>query len=100
MAPAKVARIKRRLARGERKVTICREEGVGENVVRRIELGAHFRDLDAEAPGETVRCGGCGGLILVSAGFCRACYLRATDPRQRSAGCGQKTGIRVSNRAA
>lgn len=53
------------------------------NIRRDLRQGTALR-----TPNEVVRCGSCGALVLLSAGYCRACWLRRTQttrPRDEAA---------------
>lgn len=79
--------IVRLLAAGWRNSAIARRLGIDVSTVSRYKRrrenegrGASSDRRDSESS-DVVRCGGCGGLVLVAAGYCRACYLRKTTLR-------------------
>lgn len=86
LPPATRREIERRLASGqETNTAIARAVGVNVSTIQRIKRQM-TRPTDAEKePRETVRCGGCGGLVLVSFGYCLACYQEKTvfEPARR-----------------
>jgi len=74
-----------RLLRGGlmKKAQIARECGVDVTTVRRYQQqaaagGGSNVEGAADAQQATVRCGGCGGLVLVSVGHCIACLQTKT----------------------
>lgn len=67
-----------------KKAQIARECGVDVSTVSRYKR--QLREAEGETSElATVRCGGCGGLVLVAVGHCVACLQRKTifDPARR-----------------
>lgn len=79
LPPATRREIERRLASGqETNTAIARAVGVNVSTVQRIKRQMQEHVAAENMPRETVRCGGCGGLVLVQVGYCLACYQEKT----------------------
>jgi hypothetical protein len=80
--------IERLLSARWKNAHIARKLGIDVSTVSRYkrrmkERGAESRESGAKQEEEqTVRCGGCGGLVLVSVGYCIVCYQRKTNFRE------------------
>jgi Homeodomain-like domain len=76
--------MERLIAAGWKSLHIARKLGINRSTVSRAkrrlrEAAAGPRDADPDS--QTVRCGGCGASVLVSVGYCIACYQRKTALR-------------------
>lgn len=91
--PRAVRREMERLIRaGWKSLHIAKRLGINRSTVSRSKRRLREEKEDGRETGDdredSVRCGGCGGLVLISAGYCIACYQRKTHfrdvPRRRS----------------
>jgi hypothetical protein len=75
--------IERLLRAGWKNAHIARRLGVDVSTVSRYKRRILRPPAHAvrEPEEDTVRCGGCGGLVLVSVGYCILCYQRKTHFR-------------------